>query len=140
MKFAEHTRVTLALLLCAGGFCVGALALQGGAKWLPLAAGVPLLAACLAQFTIDLRHEPEQKSSLGIRSAIASVLGLLLALYLVGFFVALPIYIGLAWKRAGADWRGAISVAVVTLLVLWGVFGLLLNTDLYRGLFGQALS
>ncbi len=134
MKLSERTLVTLALLLLAAVFCLLAARLNRGAALLPLAAGLPVVAGCAVQLVRDLRRDAaEEDSNRAGRGAVASALALLALLYLLGFLVAIPLYAGFTWKRSGASWLVAASVAGGVLATLLVGFQLLLQVDLYQG-------
>ena len=65
----------------------------------------------------------------------AWILGLLVAIYLVGFVVSVPIFILCYMKRNGSRWLTAILSAIVFTAVIYFVFELALELPLYQGLF-----
>ncbi len=64
----------------------------------------------------------------------AWVVGFLLAIYLLGFITAIPLFLLSYLKTHGAKWRIAITIAVLTTAIIYGVFILGLKVYLYEGL------
>ena len=63
------------------------------------------------------------------------VAGLAMAIYILGFYVAVPVYLFIAISFFGAQLkRTALTVAVIASLVIYVVFELILETRLYQGL------
>jgi hypothetical protein len=65
----------------------------------------------------------------------AWVIGLFLAIWLLGFMVTIPLFILAYMKSHGIRWLAAITFAVIVTALSYGVFELLLRVELYRGLF-----
>ena len=65
----------------------------------------------------------------------AWVCGLGLAIYLVGFLVAIPLFIITFLKVNGTGWWRSIIISVVTSGCIYGIFEYLLKFELYRGVF-----
>lgn len=71
---------------------------------------------------------------------IAWTVGFFLAVFTLGFFIAIPLFILSYMKRHGMGWFVAITFAIITTAVIYGVFEVVFNIDLYRGLiFGARL-
>lgn len=66
---------------------------------------------------------------------LAWVIGFFLGIYLVGFFIAIPLFVLVYMKWLEVKWRTAVIYAVVTLGTIYAAFGIALKVDLYRGLF-----
>ena len=64
----------------------------------------------------------------------AWVVGFFLAIYLLGFIVAIPLFILAFIKSHGARWLSAIISAVITSALIYVIFELGLRVILYRGL------
>jgi len=64
----------------------------------------------------------------------AWVVGFFLAIYLVGFMVAIPLLVLSYLKTHGTKWRVAITFAVLTTAIVYGVFVFALKVYLYEGL------
>ena len=62
------------------------------------------------------------------------VVGFALGIYLLGYIIALPIFILAYMKWLGTRWRLAIVFAIITPLVIYGSFEVALKVPLYRGL------
>ncbi|MFH0914766.1 MAG: tripartite tricarboxylate transporter TctB family protein [Chloroflexota bacterium] len=60
--------------------------------------------------------------------------GFILVIYLLGYLVAIPLFLLTYMKRLGTRWLTALIFAVVTTLLIWGVFEIALGLELYRGL------
>ena len=65
---------------------------------------------------------------------LAWLWGLGIGIYLAGYAVAIFLFVLLYMKWLGARWRTAIVCAIISPLVVYGVFQLALKMDLYRGL------
>lgn len=64
----------------------------------------------------------------------AWVVGFLLAVYLLGFIIAIPLFILPYMKLHGSRWLSSIITTVLTSIFIYGLFEVLLNITLYRGL------
>lgn len=60
--------------------------------------------------------------------------GFFLAIYLLGFFIAMPLFIFSSMKFRGTRWWVAILFAIITPAFIYGLFELALQIELYRGL------
>jgi hypothetical protein len=60
--------------------------------------------------------------------------GFMLTIYLLGFIVAIPLFILAYMKSHGTRWLVAITFAILTTLLIYGLFELALGVILYRGL------
>ena len=65
---------------------------------------------------------------------LAWVMGFFLGIYLLGFFIAIPLFVLGYMKWLGVKWRPATIYAILTLGIVYAVFGLALKVELYRGL------
>ena len=77
-----------------------------------------------------------EKKNAGIReySGISAwILGYSLAIYLVGFLTANLLFVGAYMKRHGSTWFETVMTAVIFTGVIYAVFDLAFNTDLYKG-------
>ena len=66
--------------------------------------------------------------------------GFILGIYLLGFIIAIPLFILTYMKWLGTRWVVAIIWAIVAPAIIYGVFELVLGIDLYRGLLLNWLS
>lgn len=65
----------------------------------------------------------------------AWLVGFFLAIYLLGFIIAIPLFVLSYMKTHGMRWRVAIIFAVLTTAIAYGVFVVALKVYLYEGLF-----
>ncbi len=83
----------------------------------------------------DVSEIPESK---GTRRAylltFAWIPGLVLAIYLLGFLISIPVFVLSFMKTHGTRWRTAIISAVITLAVVYFGFQRLLEIWFYEGL------
>ncbi|MFC2067867.1 tripartite tricarboxylate transporter TctB family protein [Chloroflexota bacterium] len=63
----------------------------------------------------------------------AWIVGFIIVIYLLGFLIAIPIFLLLYLKTHGARWRVAISIAGITTGTIYSVFIVALNVHLYKG-------
>jgi len=117
-------------------------------RLLPVAIGgiILLLAA------IGLRHEllygdkPEshgekdtsfmaQETWRGYVVNLSWVAGFLLAIYLVGYLISIPLFVLFYMKRLGARWLTSIISTVLATSSIYVMFEIFLDLELYRGLF-----
>ena len=69
-------------------------------------------------------------------TGLAYIVGLALSIYVLGFFIAIPVYIFVAIAYLGKQSKKtAAIVATSASLIIYVVFELLLETRLYQGLF-----
>jgi hypothetical protein len=64
----------------------------------------------------------------------AWVVGFVLCLYLLGFIIAIPLFILSYMRWLGTRWRVTIACTILTPLLIYIVFELVLGIELYRGL------
>lgn len=65
----------------------------------------------------------------------AWLVGFAAGIYLLGFYLASPLFILFYMKWLGTRWVTGIFYAIISTLILYGVFETLLQVRLYRGLF-----
>ena len=63
----------------------------------------------------------------------AWTVGFLLAIYFVGFMLAIPAFVGAYMKQHGSKWPGTLITAVAFTVVIYMVFNYALKANLYRG-------
>lgn len=78
--------------------------------------------------------EEDRKGILGYLPIGAWVVGFFLAIYLVGFITAIPLFVLAYMKSHGIRWLVAITSTAVTTAIVYGVFQLALRIDLHPGL------
>lgn len=121
-------------------------------KLLPImiSSTVLVLAAIGLKQEISARDKPESATAAdkeeesgaedtekGLRSYLpvwAWLIGFALAIYLLGFLVAMPLFVLAYMKKNGIGWLMAIISAILTSVFVYGVFELALSVELYRGL------
>ena len=115
----------------------------------PSSRAVPLLAALVTavlivfELTKRIRDrapagEEAQDRSAGVRYellVLASVVAAVAGIYVVGFLVALPLYLALAIALLGRQpWRIAIATAALTTIAIYVAFEVVLSYRLYAGI------
>ncbi|MBI4320521.1 MAG: tripartite tricarboxylate transporter TctB family protein [Chloroflexi bacterium] len=73
----------------------------------------------------------------GVRAYLVSgmwVLGFFLAIYLLGFLIAIPILVVAYTKTYGATWWAGAASAIITVVGVYAIFYQLLNVNMYGGL------
>lgn len=70
----------------------------------------------------------------GYLVAGAWLMGFFLTIYLLGYIIAIPLFILAYMKSHGSKWLVATVFAIITSVIIYGVFRLALNIELYRGL------
>lgn len=136
--------IVIALVIVASGLSMPYFA----SKLLPIVLGTSILFLAAAGLWRDIRLQArtattvteagkarEQEAS-GRRYwlAVAWVAGFLLAIYLLGFLVSMPLYIFSYMKVHRIRWTTAIASAVITTVIMYFGFQYLLNIELYPGL------
>ncbi len=79
----------------------------------------------------------KEKAGEGLRGYLltgAWVLGFFLAIYLLGFLIAMPLFVLTYMKTHGTRWLTTIILTILTPLFIYGLFELALGITLYRGL------
>lgn len=131
-------RISGAAAFSAGLAVVAAYAVVTALRWPPKAAlfplvmGIPLLLLALAQVTIDWRVAgPREESTQETRAAIsilAWMAGFIALVFLVGFPLAVPLFIvGYLLLQGREPWFLSIALA----LIAWGAFYLLFQRLLH---------
>lgn len=64
----------------------------------------------------------------------AWLVGFSLAIYLLGFIIAIPLLILAYMKSHGGRWFAAVAFAILTTVLVWVIFEFILHIALYRGL------
>lgn len=78
-----------------------------------------------------------EETQMGLRAhlpIIAWILGTALGIFLVGFYITIPVFVLAYMKSHSIKWFTAIISAVITTGFMYGVFEVALRTELYRGL------
>ena len=122
----ERQMVTFVLLGVVGAFCLSATQMGAQARFLPLAVGLPTLALLLAQTVMDMRDRKQPpKTAVALGAVLLPSCALLAGIYVLGFLVAIPIFVAAEWKRAGVGWAAATAIGVSAGAFLVGLFYLL---------------
>lgn len=66
--------------------------------------------------------------------------GLVIAVFLIGFLISIPLFILAYLKLCGYKWRTAIITSIVMITVVYLIFVQLLQADLYNGIFFKLFS
>jgi hypothetical protein len=77
-----------------------------------------------------------EKKFTGLReySGISAwILGYSLSIYVVGLLIATLLFVGAYMKRYGSNWPETMITAVVFTVILYAVFDLAFNVELYKG-------
>ena len=69
----------------------------------------------------------------------AYVVGFFLAIYLLNFIIAIPLFTLAYMKTHGTRWRVAITSAIVITVLIYVIFELALDLNLYQGLLFKVL-
>ena len=59
--------------------------------------------------------------------------GYAIAIYVFGFMISTPVFVGAYMKRHGAGWSGVVATAAIFSVIFYAVFNLALQADLYQG-------
>jgi len=109
-------------------------------KILPMIIGSIVFVLAAIALVRELRSKketrgPEEATSLhSYWSTGAWMVALALAIYLIGFLIAIPLFIIAYLKIQGRGWLKGIIIAGITTPLLYAVFELSLQVRLYRGL------
>lgn len=120
-----------------------------GSKFLPLLFGSIVFALSAIALAKEIKTRPEMKIGEAtkvtgkkeiIRGAVngylriaAWILGLTVAIYLLGFLIATLLFVGLYMKLHGSKWYMALISAVVFTLIMHALFNIALKADLFPG-------
>jgi hypothetical protein len=132
-----------------------------GARFMPLIVGIPGMALCALQLFLDWSRssgggfggyrfrmapkagkvvEPGEEEEFGphtVRAELTMIgyfVGFIGGLLLFGFYLSVPIMLVTYLRRvAEASWRFALTLAAVTTLVMYLMFGALLHIELHTG-------
>jgi bacteriorhodopsin len=118
-------------------------------KLLPvvIASMVLLLAVIDLVMEIKAEHSPKApetaaKTGAGGKTGVKAskyfryvswLVGFSLAIYMVGFLIAIPLFVGAYMKRHGSHWLGTVTTAILYTGIIYAVFDLALKADLYKG-------
>ncbi|MEW6674009.1 MAG: tripartite tricarboxylate transporter TctB family protein [Thermodesulfobacteriota bacterium] len=90
-----------------------------------------------ANISLPERGQTEAESPLKYAVVFGWLSGLVLLIWIFGFLIAFPVYIFAYIKMNGEKWIWAFVVSVSFLIVVYFVFGVLLEIPLYGGLLFQ---
>ncbi len=116
----------------------------------PLVIGLPTLVLAIAQLALDVRGGPAGVASAESAAAalelpaavvrqrslliLGTILGFAVAIWLLGFLVAIPLVTLLYMKAAGESWPLTIGLSVATIVVFYLMFVFWLNIPVPPGL------
>lgn len=118
-------------------------------KMLPLLISGTIFFLAAIQLSRELLTKGEPKASVseevtgggerketwyGYSLVSAYVIGFFLTIYLLNFIIAIPLFILAYMKTHGTRWRVAITSAIVITVLIYVVFELALDLELYQGL------
>ncbi len=115
-------------------------------KFLPILVGsiVFVLAAIALARDISAARSPEKTATADKISAkegaikylyvAAWIIGFAIAIYLVGFMIAIPFFVGAYMKRHGSGWLTTVITAIIFTGIIHAVFNFALKADLYTGI------
>ncbi len=146
-RLSELAYVYLAIVVVTLVFIISALLEEMFAtKLVPLLIASPVFALSLIGLIWEIfakgKLESEEETKLKLRDylrVMGWILGFGLAIILVGFFIAIPLFVLGYMKTHGIGWLTAIIYAAVLTVAVWGIIELGFNIILYRGLLLQAL-
>jgi len=130
-----RTAFTSFLLLMGIGFVVSIWSMSPTARWVPLLIALPTVALLSIQSLRELVTRTVQAND--IRREVRVIIWLLalpIMVYVLGFLVAVPIYLLVYLRRrASLAWRQALSSAVIAALMLFALQRFL-ELQMYGGL------
>lgn len=116
---------------------------------LPLAMSSLIVVMGAVEAGRELHRQKKQQAGVGIQPQIEKdtrgemrrlglvftwTAGFALGIYLLGFYIAVPIFVFSYSKWRGRSWLAAGIIAIGIIAFIYGVFGLVLNATLFRGL------
>ena len=118
-------------------------------RLLPMVIGSMVLVLACIELVREIKAEYRLKSAVdadkgrieeqdGIKTSkyaryVTWLVGFSLAIYLVGFIISIALFVGAYMKRHGATWFSTITTAVIYTIIIYAVFNLALQVDLYKG-------
>ncbi len=79
-------------------------------------------------------REKDEKGIIGYLPIGAWVVGFFLAIYLLGFIIAIPLFVLAYMKLHGIKWLLTVISTIFVPLIVYSIFELALRIELYRGL------
>lgn len=142
MRLTGARVFNLAVLVVTGIFFVSAFGFSPKARLLPLLVGGPAFLLSIVQTWEDFRRtpEPERKplpaDAVQRQNTILLWLVILAALvFLAGLTIGVAAFLGAFTRLVGRKgWGLSLALAVGSVIVIYGLFGVLLHYPLYRGL------
>lgn len=61
------------------------------------------------------------------------IFGFAIAIYVFGFMISTPVFVGAYMKRHGSAWPGVVATAGIFSVIFYGLFNVALQADLYSG-------
>jgi hypothetical protein len=111
------------------------------ARRIPVLIGSVVFVLAAITLALELRSKKKDTSDAEGEPSLISywrtgawVCGVGLSIYLVGFLVAIPLFLFSYLKLNSTGWKRSTIVAVITTAVVYGLFEYILSFKLYRGL------
>lgn len=105
-------------------------------KLLPLIFGGGILVLSVIGLWRNIKTQSSE--SVGIKLGqllpLAWMVGFLLVAYLLGFLIAVPLFILSFMKTHGIGWRKTIISSIITTAVIFAIFEIAMGLELHRGL------
>ncbi len=117
------------------------------AMYLPLGVGVLIAVLALARAGVELKETMAEKKAGKVTNILPEVprnilimtawcLGFLVAVYLLGFPLAIFLFVAAYFKIAHRGWGGSIIFGLVMTVVIYVLFDYILRVPLYHGILG----
>ena len=114
------------------------------ARFMPFVAGIPAIALCLLQLTLDFRDSLRVKAPAPVAGGGSTrrreivmwsyFIGVIGGVLLFGFLLTIPVFVVVFLRHwAGASWRFALGLTAVASVVLYLVFVQGLGVPLHPG-------
>lgn len=115
------------------------------ARLFPWVIGIPATILMLIQLLKEVSHqrhatqeeglsEQEGGDSRAYTIAIAWMAGFLAMMYVLGFFIGIPLFLILYLKTNGLGWFRSLGLAGGLIIFIYGIFSLVMNMRLYPGI------
>jgi putative exporter of polyketide antibiotics len=139
---------SLFLLAVVSVFLIIAIGYPIRAAFGPLATGIPAAILLITQFVLNIRkktvegtgqyrHSVDEPSRRNYFNAIGWIIGLLGVTYLIGILITFPLFTLCYIKLNRWGWFLSIGLALGVFILLYGVFGYILQVPLYEGILFQ---
>ena len=133
--FSGLIGIFIMLLMVAGG-----LNYRFNTMLFPYIIGIPTVILCIIQIIEGMKKERESSEGGEVKNdkrnylrASAWIAGFIVALYSIGYVLAIPLFLVIYLKLHGERWLLTIIVSGVVLGIIWGTFALWLRVPLHQG-------